>query len=159
MPAIISQAEYQKLNQLKELDLQVCSFCHQITILNLGWEPFVKLLCQACQEEHVLCPELCLPVAKNIFDCHLYVEVPKVRLVEPVEPNRTYDKANCYLCSKELAGASKKGVIKNRNNPSFWGLNTEYKILCLGCVGERYLRELSKSKRRTFNKYLRRGYV
>jgi hypothetical protein len=160
MPVIISQAEYQKLNQLKELDLQVCSFCQRVNILNLGWEPFVKLLCQACQEEHVLCLELCLPVAKNIFDCHLYQEVPPTRPpVRPVQPNKPYDWANCYLCSKELAGASKKGVIKNRNNPSFWGLNTEYKILCLGCVGARYLGELSKSKRRTFQKYLRRGYV
>jgi len=32
----ISQKEYQKLSQLKELDIQQCSFCSKITILNLG---------------------------------------------------------------------------------------------------------------------------
>lgn len=155
----ISFQEQQKLSGLKELDIQVCSFCQRVNILNLGWEPFPKLLCQSCQEEHVLCPSLCLKVAKNIFDCWLYVEVPRVREIEVVKPNRSYDKASCYLCGKELEGASKKGVVKNRNNPSFWGLSSEYKILCLKCVGEKYLNQLSGSKRKTFQKYVRRGYV
>jgi len=155
----ISRGDFQRLNELKELDIQQCDFCHQITILNLGWEPFKKLLCQACQEEHVLCPELCLPVVRNVFDCHLYEELPRVRGIEAVKTNRSYDWANCYCCGKELRGAGKKGVIKNRNNPSFWGINTEYKILCLGCLGKKHLGELNKSKRRTFQKYLKRGYV
>ena len=38
---------------------------------------------------------------------------------EPVKPNKPYDWASCYLCGKELKGASKKGVVKNRNNPNF----------------------------------------
>lgn len=41
------------------------------------------------------------------------------RVEEPVKPNCPYDLARCYLCSKELKSASKKGVIKNRNNPGF----------------------------------------
>jgi len=155
----ISRGDFQRLNELKELDIQQCDFCHKITILNLGWEPFKKLLCQACQEEHVICPELCLKVVRNVFDCHLYEELPRSRGIEAVKSNRNYDWANCYCCGKELRGASKKGVIKNRNNPSFWGINTEYRILCLGCLGKKYLGELSKSKRRTFQKYLKRGYV
>jgi hypothetical protein len=32
----ISQLENQKLAGLKELDIQQCSFCAKITILNLG---------------------------------------------------------------------------------------------------------------------------
>jgi len=32
----ISQKEWQKLNQLKELDIQICSFCQKVNILNLG---------------------------------------------------------------------------------------------------------------------------
>ncbi|CAG8828204.1 34997_t:CDS:2 [Gigaspora margarita] len=91
----ISFQEQQKLSGLKELDIQ------------------------SCQEEHVLCPSLCLKVARNIFDCWLYMELPRVKPIEVVKPNRSYDKASCYLCSKELEGASKKGVVKNRNNPSF----------------------------------------
>ncbi len=116
---IITQADFQRLNQLKELDIQQCSFCHKINILNLGWEPFPKLLCQSCQGEHVLCPELCLKVARNILGCDLYVALPKVRPIKLIETNRPYDKCNCYLCSKELRGAGKTGIIKNRNNPSF----------------------------------------
>ncbi|MEG7979377.1 MAG: hypothetical protein NY202_05920 [Mollicutes bacterium UO1] len=32
----ISQKEYQKIVGLKELDIQVCSFCQQTNLLNLG---------------------------------------------------------------------------------------------------------------------------
>ena len=154
----ISQKENQKLSQLKELDVQQCDFCQRTNLLNLGWGAFPKVLCQACQEEHVLCPELCLGVARNILGCDLYVEYKLVRR-EEVKPNRPYDWANCYLCGKELAGASKKGVVKNRNNPGFWGLNIEYTILCLRCVGKRYLSQLSGGKRKTYHKYLKRGYI
>jgi hypothetical protein len=100
-----------------------------------------------------------LKVVRNVFDCHLYKELPRVRGIEAVKTNKPYDLTNCYCCGKELQGASKKSTIKNRNNPSFWGVNTEYRILCLECLGKKYLKELSKSKRRTFQKYLRRGYV
>jgi hypothetical protein len=62
------------------------------------------------------------------------------------------------LCSKELAGAGKTGKIKNRNNPSFWGIKSEFKILCLGCLGKRFYGKLEPSKRKTFNKYVKRGY-
>ena len=155
----ISAKENQKLSQLKELDIQVCSFCQKITILNLGWGAFQKVLCQACQEEHVLCPELCLPVARNILGCDLYVALPKVRPIKLVVTNQPYDKCNCYLCFKELVGAGKTGVIKNRNNPSFWGIESEFKILCLGCIGRKYYPSMVKGKQKTFNKYVRRGYV
>jgi hypothetical protein len=154
----ISQKENQKLIGLKELDIQQCSFCHQITLLNLGWGAFKKVLCQACQEEHVLCLKLCLGVARNILGCDLYVEFKQVGR-EVVKPNRDYDKCACYCCGKELRGAGKKGVVKNRNNPSFWGIKSEWKILCLKCVGRKYLSQLSGSKRKTYQKYLRRGYV
>jgi len=158
MTAIISQKEYQKLNQLKKIDFQQCSFCHQITILNLGWPAFYRLLCQACQEEHILCPDLCLKVVRNIFNCHLYQEFKAVdRGIVP--PNKPYDWASCYLCDKELKGASKKGVIKNRNNPSFWGIKSEWKILCLECLGKRYYSVMEKGKKKTYQKYLGRGYV
>jgi len=67
----------------------------------------------------VLCPQLCLKVARNILGCDLYVALPRVRPIKMVKPNRSYDKCACYLCFKELRGASKKSVVKNRNNPSF----------------------------------------
>ena len=66
----------------------------------------------------MLCPSLCLPVSRNILDCELVRKRSK-RTEEPVKPNKPYDWASCYLCFKELKGARKKSVVKNRNNPSF----------------------------------------
>ena len=154
----ISQKEWQKLIRLKELDIQQCSFCGKVTILNLGWGSFEELHCQACQEVHVLCLELCLKVARNIFGCHLFQEY-KVVGKEVVAVNKEYDWASCYGCGKELRGAGKTGVVKNRNNPSFWGIKSAWKILCLQCVGKKFYRSMSKGKQRTFNKYVKRGYV
>jgi len=65
-----------------------------------------------------LCPNLCLPVSRNIIGCELVRKRTK-RSEKPVKPNRPYDLANCYLCSKELVGANKKGVVKNRNDVRF----------------------------------------
>ena len=107
----------------------------------------------------MLCLELCLKVARNVLGCHLYQELPRVGAIKVVKPNRSYDWCACYLCSKELRGAGKTGRIKNRNNPSFWGIKSEWKILCLKCVGKRYLSQLSGGKRKTWMKYLKRGYV
>ena len=57
-------------------------------------------------------------MSKHIIGCELTRKRTK-KIEEPVKPNRPYDWANCYLCQKDLKSASKKGVIKNRNNPSF----------------------------------------
>ena len=90
--------------------------------------------------------------------CEL-VRKRKQRTEEPIKPNKPYDWASCYLCGKELAGASKKGVIKNRNNPGFWGIGSNYKILCLKCIGKEFYKRMSSGKRKTWRKYLGRGYV
>jgi len=33
---IITPAEFERIRDLQELDIQVCSFCHRTNILNLG---------------------------------------------------------------------------------------------------------------------------
>jgi hypothetical protein len=99
-----------------------------------------------------------LPASRNIIGCELTRKRTK-RVEEPIKPNRPYDLANCYLCFKELKSASKKSVIKNRNNPNFWCIESNYKILCLKCIGKEFYNRLNSSKRKTFRKYLRRGYV
>lgn len=157
---ISSHREWQILQSLKELDIQQCSFCQRTNLLNLGWPPFRKLFCRSHEKEHVLCPDLCLKAARNILGCELVREFPPRAIVrERVVPNRAYDLANCYLCGKELQAASKKSVIKNRNNPGFWGVRSEWKILCLKCMGKKYYRFMKAGKKKTFNKYLKRGYV
>jgi hypothetical protein len=97
-------------------------------------------------------------VARNIFGCHLFKEFKPVDK-EVIPPNRPYDMANCYCCGKELRGAGKTGKIKNRNNPGFWGVESEWKILCLQCLGRRYYGRMSSGKQKTWRKYVKRGYV
>lgn len=154
----ITRTEFNRIKHLKFLDIQLCDFCHRLNILNLGWKPFGKFYCRLHKAEYVVCWEMCYKVCLNIWGCELYKEVPRVRGVEPVKPNKVYDKCACYLCGKELVAASKKSVIKNRNNPSFWGIRTEFKVLCLGCLGKKFYKKLSGSKRKTYQKYLKRGY-
>ena len=154
----ISRKEFDRIKDIKILDIQVCNFCHRLNILNLGWKPFGKFYCRLHETEYLVCWELCYKVCLNIWGCELYSEVPGVRPPRPVKPNKPYDKCGCYLCGKELAGASKKSVIKNRNNPSFWGISTEYRILCLGCIGKKFYEKLSGGKRKSYGKYMRRGY-
>jgi len=157
MTTNLTWEEYQKIKDIKILDLEICDYRH-VNILNLDWPVWGKWFCKKHEKEHVLCSELCLPVSRNVIGCELVRKRTK-RTGEPVKPNRAYDLANCYLCFKELKGASKKGVIKNRNNPAFWGIGSVYKILCLECVGKEFYSRMSSGKRKTWKKYWRRGYV
>jgi len=154
----LSWQEGQRLKPLKELDIQVCEFCQKVNLLNLGRLPWKQVGCQFHEKEHVLCRKLCLKVARRIVGCEIY-ELGKEIKQEAVKPNRAYDWCACYLCGKELKGASKKGVIKHRNNPIFWGISTEYRILCLECIGKKFYRRMEAGKRKTWRKYLGRGYV
>ena len=96
-------------------------------------------------------------VSRNLIGCELVRKRTK-GTEEPPKPNKPYDWASCYLCFKELKGAGKHGVVKNRNNPGFWGISSSYKILCLGCIGKEFYGRLSSSKKKTWRKYLGRGY-
>ena len=154
---IIKQEEYQWIRELKELDLEICDYGH-VNILNLGRETWGKWFCQKHEREHVLCPRLCLPVSRNALGCELVRKRVK-RTEKPPKPNKPYDWASCYLCSKELKGAGKHGIIKNRNNPSFWGMSSSYKILCLECLGKKYYNRLVDWQRKKWREYRRRGYV
>ncbi len=157
MTTKLTQEEYQKIKDIKILDLEICDYKH-LNILNLGWEPWGKWYCSKHEREHVLCPNLCLPVSRNVIGCEL-VRKRTRRKEEPPKPNKPYDWASCYLCFKELKGAGKHGVIKNRNNPNFWGVSSSYKILCLECIGKKFYGRLNSSKKKTWRKYLKRGYM
>ncbi len=152
----ISWEEYQKIKDIKILDLELCDYGH-LNILNLGWEAWGKWYCNKHEKEHVLCKELCLPVSRNI-GCELVRRRVK-KLEEKPKPNRPYYLTNCYLCFKELKGAGKHGTIKNRDNPNFWGVSSVYKILCLECLGKKYYSRLVDWQRKKFREYVRRGYI
>jgi hypothetical protein len=156
----ISQEEHQRIRDLKELDIQQCSYCQKITILNLGWKTFGKFNCRKHEQTHILCWELCHKVCLNILGCELSKKKEKSKKKEQgVSVNQEYYQASCYLCSKKLKGAGKHSIIKNRNNPGFWGISSVYKILCLGCVGKRFYGRMVGWQRKKFRKYVQRGYV
>jgi hypothetical protein len=75
----------------------------------------------------------------------------------PYYDSGNYGYAYCEICEEKVKGAGKHGVIKNRNNPSFWGLKIEKKVLCLNCL-EKFQSKMPVSKKYTFNKYQKRGY-
>ena len=154
--ARLTREEYQRIKDIKELDIEVCDYGH-LNILNLGWQVWGKWYCKEHEREHVLCKELCLPVSRNVIGCELTRKRTK-RSEEKPKPNRTYDLTNCYICFKELKSASKKGVVKNRNDPNFWGVSSSYKILCLECIGKKFYNRLVDWQRKKFREYLRRGY-
>ena len=82
--------------------------------------------------------------------------------ISPKTRTPYYDSANygytyCDKCETSIKGAGKHGVIKSRNNPSFWGLEIKEKVLCLNCL-EKFQEKMPISKRYTLNKYLKRGY-
>ena len=157
MATKLTWAEYQRIRDIKDLDLEICEFGH-LNILNLGKEVWGKWYCNKHEKEHVLCSSLCLPVSRNVIGCELVRKRSK-RIVDPVKPNKPYDWARCYLCGKELKGAGKHGVVKNRNNPGFWGVGSSYKILCLECLGKKYYKRLVDWQRKKFREYRRRGYA
>ena len=154
---VISSEEYQRIKDLKELDIQVCEFGH-LNLLNLGWKVWGKYYCAKHEKEHVLCPELCLKACLNILKCKLVRKRKKPPEKPEVAVNQKHYKSNCYLCFKELKGAGKHGVVKNRNNPRFWGVSSVYKILCLECLGRKYHGRMKNWQRKKYREYIRRGY-
>ena len=60
----------------------------------------------------------------------------------------------CGNCSQEIKGSLRNGKAKNRNNPAFWGLETEEKVLCGQCL-EKRKGEITSAKRKEFNRYVK----
>lgn len=68
-----------------------------------------------------------------------------------------YGYAYCPKCETKIEGAGKHGTIKNRNDPKFWGLNIEEKVLCLECL-QKFQEKMPLRKKYLFNEYSKRGY-
>jgi len=63
----------------------------------------------------------------------------------------------CGNCSVELKGSLRHGVVKNRNNPCFWGLTNEpARVLCQQCLIARK-EQMPSLRRMKFNQYVKLG--
>jgi hypothetical protein len=58
----------------------------------------------------------------------------------------------CEKCEAKIESAGHHGVIKNRNDPKFWGLNVKEKVLCGDCL-EKRKGEMPAVRRAEFNRY------
>jgi hypothetical protein len=58
----------------------------------------------------------------------------------------------CERCEESISVASKKRVIKNRNDPRFWGLEVKEKVLCGDCL-EKRKEGMSPLRKAEFNRY------
>lgn len=63
----------------------------------------------------------------------------------------------CESCQEIIPVASKKRVIKNRNDPKFWGLEAKEKVLCRDCLAN-LVEKMPLRKKYLFNEYQKRGY-
>ena len=58
----------------------------------------------------------------------------------------------CEGCQEPISAASKKRVVKNRNDPRFWGLEVEEKVLCGNCL-ENKRENMPPLRKAEFNRY------
>ncbi|CAJ0629808.1 15424_t:CDS:2 [Entrophospora sp. SA101] len=70
----------------------------------------------------------------------------------PYYDTSNYGYAYCEICETRIAGAGKHGVIKNRNDPKFWGLEVKEKVLCGNCL-ENKKEKMSPLRKAEFNRY------
>jgi len=66
------------------------------------------------------------------------------------------DWTKCQGCGELMAAASKKRVIKNRNDPKFWGLNVKEKVSCGNCL-EIQKEKMPSLRKVEFNRYRKVG--
>ncbi len=104
---------------------------------------------QEAQENYLLVNDNLKRCQEQLKECGCEVN-PKVRVDSD-------NFAWCERCKVSISVASKKRVIKNRNDPRFWGVSSVYKILCLGCLGGFY-GKMEERQRKKWREYRRRGY-
>ncbi len=98
----------------------------------------------------------CLQEDKKKLERECFCEVnPKVRT--PYIDSSGEGWIYCKICERRIGSAGHHGVIKNRNDPRFWGLSVEEKVLCGGCLGK-LVEEMPKRKKYLFWEYGKRGY-
>ena len=123
-----------------------CCPCYRKILEELEWDQLLVGSAQTVLNDY----------RQRVIICQcLESEKPRVKYLSSTGSGWT----ECEKCEKVIDSAGHHGIVKNRNNPGFWGIESEWRILCLKCIGKKYLNKLSSSKRKTYFKYLKRGYV
>lgn len=141
-----SKCQQKKSCGVLDLEKKYCCGCSRKILEELEWE---ESLVDSDQQ-------LLNDYRQRVIICHCWeTELPRVKYLNSDGSGWT----ECQRCEKIISSAGHHGIVKNRNDPKFWGIETEFKILCLKCVGEKFYGELSGEKRKTYNRYVKRGYL
>lgn len=76
----------------------------------------------------------------------------KPRIVYVDSDGSGWSKCEGEQCDKTIKSAGHHRVIKNRNNPKFWGLEVEEQVLCGNCL-EAKKEIMTPLRRAKFNEY------
>ena len=105
------------------------------------------------QETYELFASSLREMGEKLSDCAC-VKSEKTRT--PYYDIENYGYTYCEKCEARIAGAGKHGVIKNRNNPTFWGLEVKEEVLCSKCL-ESERGKMPPLRRAEFNRYRKTG--
>lgn len=107
----------------------------------------------ACLEQEAR--EIFLLITNSLKRCQEKLKNCQCKTSEKVRVESDYY-TWCETCQREISVASKKRIIKNRNDPSFWGLEIKERILCGNCL-ENKKEDMPSLRRVEFNRYRKVG--
>jgi len=108
--------------------------------------------CDCLEEETKDLVEL---FTSSVKKCQEKLKVCQCKSSEKVRVSSDYY-AWCERCEESIEVASKKRVIKNRNDPKFWGLSIKEKVLCGNCL-ESKKDNMPSLRKAEFNRYRKVG--
>jgi hypothetical protein len=93
----------------------------------------------------------CLERDKEKLEKECRCEVnPKVRVLYVDSGGKGW--IYCQICETRIESAGHHGVIKNRNDPKFWGLEVKERVLCGKCL-ESKKKGMPPLRKAEFNRY------
>ena len=131
---------------LLEEQKRYCCECYRGILEELEWDRLLNSSDQQMLNDYR---------QRVINCCCLEAEKPRVKYIGSDGSGWT----RCEGCEKIINSAGHHRVVKNRNDPKFWGVRSKFKILCLECIRKEFYGEMEGWQRKKFREYRRRGYV
>lgn len=140
-----SKCQQKKSCGLLDEKKEYCCSCYRKILEELEWE---RLLVSSAQK-------LLNNYRKRVIICKCLAS-EKVRVNYINSDGSGWSR--CERCERVIKSAGHHGVVKNRNDVRFWGVESKWKVLCLGCVGRKFYGRMVDWQRKKFREYVRRGY-
>jgi len=123
-----------------------CCVCYRKILEELEWE---RLLIEEAQQ-------LLNDYRQRVIICQC-LGSEKVRVMYLNSNGSGW--SECERCKRIISSAGHHRVVKNRNDPRFWGVESEWRVLCLRCIRKEFYEEMEEWQKKKFREYVRRGYV